>query len=234
MFVCLSFCGGGTSPMRPWARAVPDDVELVLACYPGRESRYGEPYAPDWETLSREVTDALVSSVRRPYVLIGHSMGAWLAFDVAARLQRAGRRGPYGLVVSASEPPSDWAAWQSRPPFVTDSDEQLLAWMRDTGQLSPLVLAEPDLRTMAVDLLRADIRVFDSYRYPPGTVLDCDVDVLFGAEDPTADRAAAEGWRELTTGRCRVTELPGGHFYTPDVWAELPRHMRAPEWAVPR
>ena len=41
VFVCLSFCGGGTAPMRPWARAVPDDVELVLACYPGRDRSGG-------------------------------------------------------------------------------------------------------------------------------------------------------------------------------------------------
>ncbi|MDG4810802.1 alpha/beta fold hydrolase [Micromonospora sp. WMMD1120] len=228
VFVCLSFCGGGTSPMHAWSRAVPDDVEVVLVCYPGRESRYGEPYAADWEELASEVTEALVSFVRRPYVLVGHSMGGWLAFDVAARLQRSTRPGPYGLVVSASEPPSGWADQQTRPPFVTDTDEQLLAWMRDSGQLSPVVLAEPDLRDMAVSLLRADLRVSDSYRYAPGTVLDLDINVLFGAEDPVADRTAAHGWRDLTRGRCRVTELPGGHFYTPDVWATLPRYMTVP------
>lgn len=228
VFVCLSFCGGGASPMRPWARAVPDDVEIVLVCYPGREARYGEPYAADWEELASGVTEALVSFVRRPYVLVGHSMGGWLAFDVAARLQRSARPGPYGLVVSASEPPSRWVDQQSRRPFVSDTDEQLLTWMRDTGQLSPEVLAEPDLREMAVSLLRADLRVLDSYRYSPGTVLDLDLNVLFGAEDPTADRAAADGWRDLTRGRCRLTELPGGHFYTPDVWANLPRHMTTP------
>jgi surfactin synthase thioesterase subunit len=232
VFVGLSFCGGGTAPMRPWARAVPDDVELVLICYPGRESRYGEPFAADWAQLAGEVTDALASHMSRPYVLIGHSMGAGLAFDVAARLQRSGRRGPYGLVVSASEPPTRWHEKRDRLPLVTDTDERLLAWMRDSGQLSPEVLAEPDLRDMAVNLLRADLRVSDSYSYAPGTVLGLDINVLFGTEDTDADRAAAEGWRDVTHGRVEVTELPGGHFYTPDVWADLPRHMTIPVLAA--
>ncbi|MBG0567805.1 thioesterase [Actinoplanes sp. NEAU-A11] len=232
VFVCLSFCGGGTSPMRPWTHAVPDDVELVLVCYPGRESRFGEPYAADWEELAGEVTESLASFVHRPYVLVGHSMGGWLAFDVAARLRRSARPGPYALVVSASEPPSQWADQQSHLPLATDPDESLLDWMRDTGQVSPVILAEPDLREMAVDLLRADLRVSYSYRYSPGTVLDLDINVLFGTEDPVADRAAVQGWQALTRGRCVVTELPGGHFYTPDVWAGLPRHMTIPAGAV--
>src|SRR4051812_40154650 len=40
--ICLPFAGGGVAPYRPWARSLPDDVELLAAALPGRETRLRE------------------------------------------------------------------------------------------------------------------------------------------------------------------------------------------------
>src|SRR5439155_10218574 len=175
VLICFSYSGGGTAAFRRWAAAVPADVELAIICYPGREGRFTTPFAGDWAGLMADVMAAVRPLTYRPYVLLGHSFGAWVAFDVAVRMARLGGAAPRALVVSASEVPVDWHRKRERLPSPRDTDETLLAWMRDVGQLSDLVLAEPDLRQMAVDLLRADMRVSRSYRYPAGEAVDVPV-----------------------------------------------------------
>jgi surfactin synthase thioesterase subunit len=225
MLVCLSYCGGGTSAFRRWAAELDDDVELAIVCYPGREGRFTEPFCQDWEALATEVLTALHSLGGRPFVLFGHSMGAWLAFDVAARLEQRGVRGPEALVVSASDAPSRYAAIRDRPPLVTDSDEALRAWLRRVGQLDEEILADPDLQQMALDLLRADMRVSDTYRYMPGVTVRAPMHLLYGAEDEEPAAEVARRWRLLAAGEFRADVLPGGHFYTEETWAGLPNVM---------
>lgn len=224
--VCLSYSGGGTAPFRRWSRSLPDDVELVLICYPGREGRFNTPAADSFPALLDDVIDAVRPLAADPYVLFGHSFGAGVAFEGAAALTRLGVP-PVSLVVSACEAPVDWHVRAGRSPSLRDSDERLLAWMRDVGQMPEAVLAEPELCEMAVNLLRADMTVSRSYRYLPGTKVDAPIRVLHGSDDPTVTAGAAARWRLVAGGSCVLTELPGGHFYTDVIWAGLPELILA-------
>jgi surfactin synthase thioesterase subunit len=230
--VCLSFCGGGTASFRPWASVLPPDVELDLVCYPGREGRYGAPFAQTWDELQDDVLRSVSVLTDRPYTLLGHSMGGWVAFDLAARLAASGLPGPSALVVSAAEAPARWATKRSRAPRPADTDESLLHWMSTVGQLAEPVLRHPELRAMAVEVLRADLRVSDGFRYYPGTRLDVPIQVLYGAEDVDVDADAVAGWPSATSGPTHVDRLPGGHFYTPEQWASLPNALREPSGVI--
>ncbi|MFI9100866.1 thioesterase II family protein [Streptomyces fildesensis] len=224
--LCMSFCGGGTAPFRPWARTLPEDVELVLHCYPGREGRFTAPFADDWDEMLDDALEALHDIARRPYILFGHSMGAWVAFDLARRAPDEGLAPPQSLVVSAADSPARWRLAAEQRPRSDDTDEQLVDWMRGKGQLPESLLADPDIMQIAVEILRADMRVMNSYRYRAGERAQVPVQVLLG-EDDSISGAAQERWRQLSDGRMHATLLPGGHFYTPEVWARLPDHLTA-------
>lgn len=103
--LCLGFCGGGTGPYHSWSDSLPAEVALSAICYPGREGRFLEPYAADWEELAADATTAVLSAADGPYVLFGHSMGGWMAFDVAARIEDAAGPAPEALVVSSCNAP---------------------------------------------------------------------------------------------------------------------------------
>ncbi|GAA1040808.1 alpha/beta fold hydrolase [Virgisporangium ochraceum] len=223
--VCFSFSGGGTARMRSWARVLPPHVELLLVCYPGREGRFVEPFAADWDALVadavRVVHHAVTVPYTVPYTVLGHSLGAWVAFEVAVRMGRLGRA-PTTVVASASEPPTRWRHKRNRPPTAADTDDELIAWMGRVGQVPAAVLAEPELRAMAVDVLRADIRVSDSYRYRPGVRVDAPIQVLHGTRDHDVDPGTLFDWADLTTASCLIEAVDGGHFYTDEIWASLP------------
>lgn len=224
VLVCFSYCGGGTAPFRPWAAALPRDVDLALVCLPGRERRLTEPAVHRWDDLLAEALTSVWSLVDRPYVLFGHSLGAWIAFDVAVHMERHGGSPPRALVVSASNAPSRAADENGLGPTSRTSDEVLLAWMRRVGQLSDAILADRGRSQLALDLFRADKRAAETYRFTPGQAVACDLRRLSGVQDQQVDADDAP-WAALAAGSFRAARLPGGHFYTGVVWAKLTRYL---------
>ncbi len=225
--ICLGFCGGGTGPYLSWTDAMPPGTELAAICYPGREGRFTEEFARDWDELASDTVAAVESAADLPYVLFGHSMGGWMAFDVASRIGERGGPAPEALVVSSANAPSRGLTRQDMFPSQDDSDGELLHWMRTFGLLPQYLFDDADLVEMAIELMRADIRIRDSFYYRDGATVAIPLQVLTGDADPVIDPAAAKQWRGLATGEFRHDELPGGHFYTPDAWAGLPARIAA-------
>ncbi|WP_318211554.1 MULTISPECIES: thioesterase II family protein [unclassified Streptomyces] len=219
--VCLSFAGGGTVGFRPWARQLPVDIELRALCYPGRESRFGDQIVGGWQGLVDDCVTALQDEVRAPYVLYGHSMGALVAYEAARALQARGASSPESLVLSGHIAPQHWTGTRSAA-LADAPDEDLASWLEATGGVPRAVLADPDLRSLAVDLLRMDMAAYASYRYQPGERLRAPIHLMVGEAELSP---LHEGWAELTEGPYSREVLPGGHFFTPRVWGALPRHM---------
>lgn len=225
--VCLGYCGGGSASYLPWAPLMPPGTELAAICYPGRDGRFLEDFAEDWDALVEDAVAAVESAADRPYVLFGHSMGGWTAFDVVSRIEERGGPLPEALVVSAANAPSRGLTPQDMFPAQRDTDEELVHWMRTFGLLPAHVLDDPELSEMAIELMRADIRVRDTFRYRDGARVSVPLQVLTGDADPVIEPNTAEQWRVLATGDFRHDVLPGGHFYTPETWAALPSRIAA-------
>jgi surfactin synthase thioesterase subunit len=99
--------------------------------------------------------------------------------------------------------------------------------MNTHGMLPEHVAADPDLTELAVELMRADIRVRDTFHYVPGSRVDVPLQVLTGENDTVIEPNAGEQWRDLANGGFSHDVLPGGHFYTSEVWSRLPSYLPA-------
>ena len=77
------------SPLLEWCRA--NRAECLAVQLPGRGSRLREPFLASAEDAANALFPVIASRlVDAPYVIVGHSVGSWLAFEFVRRARRAG------------------------------------------------------------------------------------------------------------------------------------------------
>ncbi|MEW1864582.1 alpha/beta fold hydrolase [Streptomyces sp. NBC_00669] len=206
--VCFPHAGGSASYFFPVSRALAPRVEVLAVQYPGRQDRRTDPLIDDAEQLADRVTAALGPWTDRPLTFFGHSLGAVVAFEVARRLQDAGRPVD-GLIASGRRAPSRFR--EERVHLGTDA--QVRDELSRLNGTDARVLADRELLASLLPAVRSDYKAVETYRYRPGPALGCPLLVLTGADDPHVTADEAEAWREHTTGPYEVRVYPGGHFF---------------------
>ncbi|TQN30292.1 pyochelin biosynthetic protein PchC [Haloactinospora alba] len=207
--VCLPHAGGTPDYFRSWGGSAPSGVELLAACYPGRQHRLDEPHPPSLEALADDIAEALRALPPLPVVLFGHSMGAAVAYEVARRLERDSGEDPLLLAVSAHGAPHH--AWRSR---ITD-DTDLLAEVRRLGGTDADVLRDPEMRELVLHPLRCDYRLLEAYAPPRPVPVRGPIAAYVGREDPRVTVEDMRGWSSYTSSDFTPVALPGGHFHDP-------------------
>ena len=108
--VCFHHAGGGSASFHPLRRtlaALGANVAHTTVKLPGRDSRRDEPRYVDADACVRALADELDSLLSRPHVLLGHSMGALLAYSLAQQRISRGLCAPeavYRRILQRSTP----------------------------------------------------------------------------------------------------------------------------------
>ncbi|MFI0418758.1 thioesterase II family protein [Spongiactinospora sp. 9N601] len=216
--LCFPPAGGGAASFEALHQAAGPQIECVTVDLPGHMPRLAEPPVLTPEPLLSELTHAVAAAVAAdglPYVLLGHCMGAILAFEVTARLEALGARRPLRLIAAGSNPPQCGVEPVADP----------VGFLRAMG--GPDELFElPALLELTVGILRNDLELMRAYRYAGG-VIGTPATVLYGAADRSVDRDAMSGWKALCRGGVSLRELPGGHVFLDRHYPELLRELHA-------
>lgn len=208
----LPHSGGNAHAYAPWRELLPDGVRLLVGQYPGRGARFSEPLPERMADLVGPVVASLPADTG-DLVVLGHSMGSLVAYEVARALTEAGRA-PRALIVSACRAPFLPNPSPVHPEQL--DDDLLVAAIKERGGTDDGILDEPELRELVLPSIRADFAIDDAYRSAPAAPLTCPVVVLGGSADPVVPAAALGRWAEVTNGPVTTHVLPGGHFYFQD------------------
>jgi medium-chain acyl-[acyl-carrier-protein] hydrolase len=208
---CFHHAGGGASGYRPWASALPAEVEICAVQLPGREGRLREQPYQRLSALVPVVSGVLEPLLDRPFVFFGHSLGALLAFEVARELARTGRPRPLHLYLSGRRAPT---RPEPGPKLSHLPADALVAEVRRRWDGIPaMVLDEPELLQLLLPTLRADIALVETYAYVAGDALDCPISCFGGVDDPSLREADIAHWRDQTQAAFSHRMFPGGHFF---------------------
>jgi pyochelin biosynthetic protein PchC len=211
--VLLAFphAGGSASFFRSWGALLPTTVELTAVQYPGRLDRLREPCVDDVHQLADGVVKALRTQAwpapDRRVALLGHSMGAVVAFETALRLEALGIQ-PVATFLSSHPAPSR----PLRNCLTEFSDQALIGELRRLGATPAALIDGPEVRDLLLAGLRSDYRAVARYR-PSSGRLTTPVVGLVGDDDPDVSPDDMRPWTEMTAGPMTLHVFPGGHFY---------------------
>ena len=203
--LCFPHAGGCASFFRSWPSLLPG-ARVDAVQYPGREDRVAEDAPGSLTALAASVAEEILRQ-NGPYdVLFGHSMGAYVAFEVAHLLHRAGAPVP-ALVVSSAAAPAQ------RPAVPYEDTADVLAYLEQYEPVSPEIRAEPELLDLILGYLKDDLRLVAHYSEHAGRQLPSPLTAIAGEEDVPGIREHFAQWSRHTTARFTPLRVPGGHFY---------------------
>lgn len=206
---CLPYAGGRASIFRPWAEALPDDIEVCAIQLPGREERMRELLYTRLAPLIQELAAAIAPYLDRPFAFYGHSMGALVAFEAARRLRAVYGCQPVAMLLAAFRAP------QLPNPNIKIyhlPTEVFKVVLRADG-IPEAVLQSEELMQVMLPTLRADYEVCDTYEYHEEPPLTCPFYLYSGLEDIRVREADMEGWPVHTSAASRHTLFPGSHLF---------------------
>lgn len=212
---CLPYSGGGASIYYGWQRQFDPRVEVAPIHLPGREDRSSEPLSHSAEAMAAAVADR----ADRPYAIYGHSMGAWLGFEVIRVLRRQGARLPFRFYPAACLPPD--VTWLLPARCVGLADDDLLNVLVERLNSPAEAWAIPELRELLLPVLRADFAWTAGYQYRAEPPLAMPIVALTGADDAEAGPSPMLGWSRHTTGSFRLHTIPGDHFFVRSATSEV-------------
>jgi surfactin synthase thioesterase subunit len=206
--------GVGWSSYLPLVRAMPTAVEVVVINYPGREPRRNEPSFTRLPEMVKALEECFVQWAPAPYVLLGHSMGGLIAFELARRLCRTGVP-PQGVVLASCSEPSTIP--QAAKSSYLLEPAQFDAYVRSLDVLPKNMCARgAPLPEALVSMLRADLELHDTAQIHASPRLAVPGLLLAGAQDLAVRTHHVEGWVKYFDIKPRLVEVQGGHFFPQD------------------
>jgi medium-chain acyl-[acyl-carrier-protein] hydrolase len=207
---CFPHSGGAASAFRTWPEAVPSRVEICAIELPGRGTNFRDIPFENIEPLIDTLYSELILYGDKPFVFFGHSLGALLAYELTRKLMEKSQSCPQHLFLSAHRAPH---MPHNRKVLYNLNDDDLIAEIKALNGIPKELLNDPELLSIFLPVIRADLSVCETYTYTESPPLPVPFTVCGGRSDPRVPPNELIHWNELTSRHFDSQLYPGGHFY---------------------
>lgn len=227
--LCFPYAGAGASLFASWARQMFSSHRLTAVRLPGRETRRTECLRENLIPLAEEIALAWLRSehAERPVAFLGSSLGAMLAFEVARALEDLGAPADQLIVVACPAP----HRVRSQPRLHGLPEADFLQALQDRYEpLTAEMLANRDFMRSLLPILRADLKMFETYEFLDREPLGCPLLALGGDRDHVTPGDLAAWQTHTVSPEFQYMLFAGGHFFLRDCPQPVLRSIE--EWLM--
>jgi surfactin synthase thioesterase subunit len=207
---CFPYAGGGALIFRKWQERLAPHIEVCPVQLPGRGNRLSEKPLTSISAFVQYCAPRVQPLLDKPFAFFGHSMGAFISFELARYLRKHDGIEPMHIFVSGCRAPQ---IPDPDPPTYDLAEEEFCRKLTRLNGTPKELLANADLMQMMMPLLRADFEAAETYRYLDGPRLNCPITAYGGLHDLEVKREYLSSWAEQTTGRFTLRMFEGDHFF---------------------
>lgn len=209
---CLPHAGGNSSMYEKWKNYLNPNIKLIPVELKGRGSRSHESHYQSFENAVSDIYDIICNQINHsPYAIFGHSMGAWLVYELYFLLSVNKKKLPDVLFFSGKEAPSHSNSVNNRIhdlPY-RDFKNEVVKF----GGLSDEVVNNKQLFNYIVPILRSDYRIIENYFYQDNdSQINSKVVIMKGKKDNVVNCCCNE-WSKSTKCEVHSYEFDGSHFF---------------------
>ncbi|MDD3361804.1 MAG: thioesterase domain-containing protein [Hespellia sp.] len=177
--------------------------------YAGRGERQKEAAFTDFKTAIESILqDIFENYPADKYYLFGHSMGSYIAMEVAKSMMDDGKN-VSTLFVSGLTSPS-----YEKVDSKEINDENIMRYLKMFNSIPDEIVGKESLRKMYMNIIRNDFVLLNSYtECQKQTEPFKKLIVLYGMEDPVIKEEKLEEWAELENEYFDIVSYSGDHFY---------------------
>ena len=212
--LCIHHAGGSSLLFRNWVESMPPSIEIITAELPGRGRKFGEPLLEDFNIVAEELFRAIAMLEQdKPMAILGHSLGALLAFDLAKKLEGRNFQSPLALFVSGCKSAALFSS-EGCSRKSTMSDSELTKALRNHNGTESDLLESEEFLELFLPIFRADYKLVESFRTKlPIEKLRCPLVALGGTEDPDISTFQLLDWQSHTKNKFTHHLFSGDHFF---------------------
>ncbi len=207
---CFPYAGGSAQVFADWSSHLPAGIDLFAIQAPGRGRRFSEtPIA-----CLKQKVQALQAEIKPytdvPFIFVGHSNGALLAFELARALQKTGHDQLKHIVLSAKRAPH---LPKIKEPIHHLPQAEFINKLKEYDFTPDEVLQNDELMELFSPMLRADFSLSETLEFDQSYPLNCNASLFWGNKDVDVPLEDVLAWKDVINGDVDVVEFYDGHFF---------------------